>query len=76
VTSPQSRQSPGISTPWRQNRFKVADNTVGERLQDAGLIPPPEGKSMGAEDWADAPTAAAGCGVHLGARNLAIRATR
>jgi hypothetical protein len=34
---------------------KVADNTLGERLQDAGLVPPPEGKSMGEEDWANTP---------------------
>jgi hypothetical protein len=47
----------GLVPPYFVVAFenKVADDTMGERLQDAGLIPPPEGKSMGEEDWANTP---------------------
>lgn len=34
---------------------KVADDTLGQRLQDAGLVPPPDGKSMGEDDQAATP---------------------
>lgn len=33
----------------------VADNTIAERLEMAGLIEPPNGKSMGIQDWANTP---------------------
>lgn len=44
----------GLVPPYFAIAFEnnVADNTVGERLQSAGLISPPEGKSIGEEDWA------------------------
>ena len=47
----------GLVPPYFVVAFenKVADDTMGGRLQDAGLIPPPEGKSMGEEDWANTP---------------------
>jgi len=47
----------GLVPPYFVVAFenKIADNTMGERLQDAGLVPPPEGKSMGEEDCADTP---------------------
>lgn len=47
----------GLVPPYFAIAFenKVADDTIGERLQDAGLISPPEGKSMGEEDSADTP---------------------
>ncbi|MCV7239802.1 DUF6602 domain-containing protein [Mycolicibacterium celeriflavum] len=34
---------------------KVAPDTMGERLEKAGLIEPPAGKSMGEQDWANTP---------------------
>ncbi|MDW5614229.1 MULTISPECIES: DUF6602 domain-containing protein [Mycolicibacterium] len=34
---------------------KIASDTMGERLQNVGLIEPPAGKSMGEEDWANTP---------------------
>lgn len=47
----------GLVPPYFVVAFgnKLADATMGERLEKAGLIPPPEGKSMGGEDWADTP---------------------
>lgn len=47
----------GLVPPYFAVAFenKVADKTMGERLLAADLIPPPAGKSMGAEDWADTP---------------------
>jgi hypothetical protein len=37
---------------------KIASDTMGNRLQNAGLVEPPSGKSMGEEDWANTPQAA------------------
>jgi hypothetical protein len=47
----------GLVPPYFVVAFenKIADDTMGERLQDTDLIPPPEGKSMGEEDWANTP---------------------
>lgn len=47
----------GLVPPYFAVAFenKVADKTMGERLEAAGLISPPAGKSLGAADWADTP---------------------
>ena len=47
----------GLVPPYFVVAFenKVADDTLGQRLQDAGLVPPPDGKSMGEEDQAHTP---------------------
>lgn len=50
-------QQIGMVPPYFVVTFdnKVAIETIGDRLREAGLIPPPPGKSMGANDWADTP---------------------
>ncbi|SIL58387.1 Uncharacterised protein [Mycobacteroides abscessus subsp. abscessus] len=47
----------GLVPPYFVVAFenKIADNTIGERLQNAGLVSPPVGKSRGADDMADTP---------------------
>lgn len=47
----------GLVPPYFVIAFenKISDDTMGKRLQDAGLTSPPEGKSMGPEDSADTP---------------------
>jgi hypothetical protein len=47
----------GLVPPYFVIAFenKIADDTLGKRLQEAGLIQPPKGKSMGEEDSADTP---------------------
>lgn len=47
----------GLVPPFFALAFenKIATDTIGKRLQDAGLVPPPPGKSMGEADWADTP---------------------
>lgn len=47
----------GVVPPFFAIAFenKVSTDTFGKRLQDAGLVPPPPGKSLGEEDWADTP---------------------
>ncbi len=47
----------GLVPPYFVIAFnnKIADDTMGARLKDAGLVPPPPGKSMGEEDSADTP---------------------
>lgn len=47
----------GLVPPFFAIAFenKIATDTFGKRLQDAGLVPPPPGKSMGEADWADTP---------------------
>jgi hypothetical protein len=50
-------QQIGMVPPYFVVAFdnKVAIKTIGDRLREADLIPPPAGKSMGAHDWADTP---------------------
>lgn len=47
----------GLVPPFFVVAFEnqVAGDTIGTRLRSAGLVSPPPGKSMGAEDWADTP---------------------
>lgn len=47
----------GLVPPYFVIAFEnqIADDTMGKRLQEAGLVSPPEGKSMGEEDSADTP---------------------
>ncbi|OBJ46845.1 hypothetical protein A5630_10920 [Mycolicibacterium mucogenicum] len=47
----------GMVPPYFVIAFEnhVAENTLGKRLQDAGLVEPPAGKSMGAEDVVNTP---------------------
>lgn len=50
-------QQIGMVPPYFAIAFsnKVAVETIGKRLNDAGLVEPPAGKSMGEHDWANTP---------------------
>ncbi|OBH10676.1 DUF6602 domain-containing protein [Mycobacterium sp. E1747] len=50
-------QQIGLVPPYFVVAFdnKIAIETLAERLREVDLISPPEGKSMGEQDWADTP---------------------